>query len=52
MVAISKFWSRSTLTQLLAKEGFVAERFLGVGRLPWLWNIMILVMRKPPLRLP
>ena len=26
-----KFWSRSTLTQLLAKEGFVAERFLGVG---------------------
>ena len=42
-----KFWSRSTLTQLLAKEGFVAERFLGAGRLPWLWNSMILVMRKP-----
>ena len=42
-----KFWSRTTLTQLLAKEGFVAERFLGVGRVPWLWKSMILVMRKP-----
>lgn len=42
-----KFWSRTTLTMPLAEEGFVADRYLGVGRLPLLWKIMILVMCKP-----
>jgi 2-polyprenyl-6-hydroxyphenyl methylase/3-demethylubiquinone-9 3-methyltransferase len=42
-----KFWSRCTLTKLLTAEGFLPQQFLGVGRLPWLWNSMVLVMRKP-----
>jgi len=42
-----KFWSRRTLTQLLEEGGFQVERFLGVGRLPFLWKSMILVTRKP-----
>lgn len=42
-----KFWSRTTLTKLLTEEGFVAQDFVGVGRLPWLWKSMILVVRKP-----
>lgn len=42
-----KFWSRSTLTQLVVEERFIVEQFLGVGRLPWLWKSMILVARRP-----
>lgn len=42
-----KFWSRATLTKLLADEGFVPHSFIGVGRVPRLWKSMILVMRKP-----
>lgn len=42
-----KFWSSATLTKLLVNEGFVVERFLGAGRLPWLWKSMILVARRP-----
>jgi|Wag4MinimDraft_19_1082662.scaffolds.fasta_scaffold01588_2 2-polyprenyl-3-methyl-5-hydroxy-6-metoxy-1,4-benzoquinol methylase len=41
-----KFWSRATLTKLLETNGFVVERFHGVGRLPWLWKSMILVARR------
>lgn len=32
-----KFWSRATFAKLVVDEGFVVERFLGAGRLPWLW---------------
>ena len=42
-----KFWSRRSLTKLLTAESFLHQQFLGVGRLPWLWNSMVLVMRKP-----
>lgn len=42
-----KFWSRNTLTQLLEKQGFQVTRFVGVGRLPWLWKSMILVAARP-----
>jgi 2-polyprenyl-3-methyl-5-hydroxy-6-metoxy-1,4-benzoquinol methylase len=42
-----KFWSRATLTQLLVDDGFVLEAFRGVGRLPYLWKSMILIVRKP-----
>jgi SAM-dependent methyltransferase len=42
-----KFWSRNTLTKLLVVEGFVVERFLGAGRLHWLWKSMITVARRP-----
>ena len=41
-----KFWSRPTLTKLLAEEGFVVSEFLGVGRVPYLWKSMILVCRR------
>jgi 2-polyprenyl-3-methyl-5-hydroxy-6-metoxy-1,4-benzoquinol methylase len=38
-----KFWSRKTLGQLLAAEGFSIEEFSGVGRLPYLWKSMVVV---------
>ena len=42
-----KFFSRQTLSKLLESEGFLPKQFFGVGRLPWIWSSMILVMRKP-----
>ena len=41
-----KFWSKNTLSQLLTEEGFVVERFIGVGRFRWLWMSMIIVARR------
>ena len=41
-----KFWSRVTLTQLLAENGFRVVGFSGVGRLPYLWKSMVLIARK------
>lgn len=41
-----KFWSRRTLTKLLEEEGFSFERFIGCGRLPFLWMSMVIVARK------
>jgi 2-polyprenyl-6-hydroxyphenyl methylase/3-demethylubiquinone-9 3-methyltransferase len=41
-----KFWSRRSLTTLLAQNGFEVVTFTGVGRLPFLWKCMILVARK------
>jgi len=41
-----KFWSRDTLSRLLTEEGFVVEKFIGVGRGPYLWMSMILVARR------
>jgi 2-polyprenyl-3-methyl-5-hydroxy-6-metoxy-1,4-benzoquinol methylase len=44
-----KFWSRATLTRLLAETGFRVLDFSGVGRLPWLWKSMVVVAEyKPP----
>ena len=40
-----KFWSRATLTKLLARVGFVDLRFRGVGRAPLLWKSMIVTGR-------
>jgi 2-polyprenyl-3-methyl-5-hydroxy-6-metoxy-1,4-benzoquinol methylase len=42
-----KFWSRKTLSQLLNETGFCIVRFIGAGRLPFLWKSMILVAQKP-----
>lgn len=42
-----KFWSRKTLGQLLAAQGFEPVSFRGVGRLPWLWKSMVMTVRKP-----
>jgi len=41
-----KFWSKSTLTQLLSNNGFKVIQFSGVGRLPLLWKSMVLVAIK------
>jgi len=42
-----KFWSRETLSGLLAERGFRDLEFTGTGRLPYMWKSMILVARKP-----
>jgi 2-polyprenyl-3-methyl-5-hydroxy-6-metoxy-1,4-benzoquinol methylase len=41
-----KFWSRRTLTTLLEEAGFGVNRFLGVGRAPFLWKSMLIVAKK------
>lgn len=40
-----KFWSRSTLGQLLRANGFVVTDFFGIGRAPYLWKSMVMVAR-------
>jgi SAM-dependent methyltransferase len=42
-----KLWSRKTLSQLLREEGFRTVRFIGAGRIPFLWKSMIVVAQKP-----
>jgi 2-polyprenyl-3-methyl-5-hydroxy-6-metoxy-1,4-benzoquinol methylase len=37
-----KFWSRKTLTNLLEEQGFTIEKFIGAGRIPYLWKSMII----------
>jgi 2-polyprenyl-3-methyl-5-hydroxy-6-metoxy-1,4-benzoquinol methylase len=41
-----KFWSRKTLTKLLEEEGFEVKEFHGLGRLPYLWQNMVLIGQK------
>lgn len=41
-----KFWSRSTLSQLLEANGFTVVKFRGLGRLPYLWKSMLIIARK------
>ena len=42
-----KMWSRKTLSQLLREAGFRVVRFIGAGRVPFLWKSMIMVAQKP-----
>lgn len=42
-----KFWSRETLSELLTEQGFTDLRFVGAGRVPYIWKSMILTARKP-----
>lgn len=42
-----KFWSKRTLRQLLAEAGFTDIRFVGRGRIPWLWKSMVVVAKRP-----
>jgi 2-polyprenyl-3-methyl-5-hydroxy-6-metoxy-1,4-benzoquinol methylase len=42
-----KFWSRETLSGLLREAGFTELRFIGAGRVPYIWKSMILIVRKP-----
>lgn len=37
-----KFWSRRTLSLILAECGFTVTEFQGAGRLPYLWKSMVL----------
>jgi 2-polyprenyl-6-hydroxyphenyl methylase/3-demethylubiquinone-9 3-methyltransferase len=41
-----KFWSYKTLSRLLNESGFRVVRFIGAGRLPFLWKSMIVVAQK------
>ena len=36
-----KFWSKKTLTKLLNDNGFEIKKFLGCGRLPYVWKSML-----------
>jgi len=40
-----KFWSRSTLSQLLIGNGFSVTAFKGCGRIPYMWKSMIIKAR-------
>jgi len=42
-----KFWSRKTLSHVLAEAGFTDIQFRGSGRLPYLWKSMVLKATKP-----
>ena len=42
-----KFWSVRTLSELLFESGFQDLEWRGVGRLPFLWNEMIIKARVP-----
>jgi 2-polyprenyl-6-hydroxyphenyl methylase/3-demethylubiquinone-9 3-methyltransferase len=42
-----KFWSRKTLSLLLAEAGFTVEQFHGAGRFPLFWKSMVLIAAKP-----
>jgi 2-polyprenyl-3-methyl-5-hydroxy-6-metoxy-1,4-benzoquinol methylase len=42
-----KFWSRKTLSPLLNEAGFRVVRFIGAGRIPFLWKSMIIIAQKP-----
>jgi 2-polyprenyl-6-hydroxyphenyl methylase/3-demethylubiquinone-9 3-methyltransferase len=42
-----KFWSRKTLTQALQETGFTDIEFAGSGRIPYVWNSMVLKAVKP-----
>jgi 2-polyprenyl-3-methyl-5-hydroxy-6-metoxy-1,4-benzoquinol methylase len=42
-----KLWSRKTLSQLLNEAGFRAVRFIGAGRIPFLWKSTIIIAQKP-----
>lgn len=42
-----KFWSRATLSRLLAEAGFTDLQFAGAGRAPWLWMSMVMSGRRP-----
>jgi 2-polyprenyl-3-methyl-5-hydroxy-6-metoxy-1,4-benzoquinol methylase len=40
-----KFWSRATLSDILAKAGFTVTDFKGCGRVPYFWKSMIIKAR-------
>ena len=43
-----RFFSRATLSLLLAETGFAGLRFTGAGRVPGLWKSMVFAADRPP----
>lgn len=37
-----KFWSKKTLTVALEQQNFKVTKFIGCGRIPWMWKSMII----------
>jgi 2-polyprenyl-3-methyl-5-hydroxy-6-metoxy-1,4-benzoquinol methylase len=37
-----KFWSKSTLSNLLNENNFEVKEFVGCGRIPYLWKSMLI----------
>jgi hypothetical protein len=42
-----KFFSKKTLSRLMAETGFQGLQFKGSGRFPYLWKAMVMVGIKP-----
>lgn len=40
-----KFWSKKTLTKALEDEGFKVTKFIGCGRVPYLWKSMLIIAK-------
>jgi 2-polyprenyl-3-methyl-5-hydroxy-6-metoxy-1,4-benzoquinol methylase len=40
-----KFWSRRTLKKLFEGHGLMETKFIGTGRMPYLWKSMIMVFK-------
>lgn len=38
-----KFWSKRTINRLMENNNFKVEKFVGCGRIPWLWMSMLVV---------
>jgi len=41
-----KFFSKRTLAEMAQNAGFKSPHFQGVGRFPWLWKSMVMVVQK------
>lgn len=42
-----KFWSHTTMHEVLTETGFTRIKFSGAGRIPWLWKSMVVRAEKP-----
>lgn len=42
-----KFWSKQTLRRVAEQDGFAWKRFIGAGRMPWMWKSLIGVFQSP-----
>jgi 2-polyprenyl-3-methyl-5-hydroxy-6-metoxy-1,4-benzoquinol methylase len=43
---VIKFFSRRTMEEMLRQQGFVATDFAGAGRLPFVWNSMVVKAKR------
>jgi 2-polyprenyl-6-hydroxyphenyl methylase/3-demethylubiquinone-9 3-methyltransferase len=42
-----KFWSWKTIREVLEEGGFADPKFIGAGRIPFLWKSMVVTCRRP-----